>query len=521
MNAPGRPGWTLAFTRLSTSQKLILVLTIALMPLGAVALLVSLQSARTADKQRRVDVEIAATEAARKLNAELASDIVALSQAANGLDLDPKGVGPCARLNAQLASNPMRHTPVALFGIGSWPVCTSNKITDQRPVVVLADFQPVFRRTGDVVDLVVPSRGGTSIAIARYSRAKLASFAKPSGFTLPYRMTLDIDGGNVDMEDPLDAHPLARTESATVPVGISTLSLTMSVAGAAIGVTEALLAFLPILMWAAALLVGYYVVDRFLVRPLKALRAAVANYEPGSARITLSETPATEIRELETSFTAFADRLAERERELEVALADQVKLTREVHHRVKNNLQVIASLINLHARGETAVGAQLAYAAIQRRVDALAIVHRNHYAELENSAGIDFKALIGELVANFRSNTGQSTAAPVVTVSSIAAMVGQDTAMPLAFLFTEVTEIALLSNPSTPISIHVQTAVLPTSACLEIRSASLRHRDVAKYEASLRIVDALGRQLRSTVKYDVDHGRYSVLFPVLSETTGR
>ena len=81
----------------------LLVLTIALMPLGAVALLVSLQSARTADKQRRVDVEIAATEAARKLSAELTSDIVALSQAANGLDLDPQGVGPCARLNAQLA----------------------------------------------------------------------------------------------------------------------------------------------------------------------------------------------------------------------------------------------------------------------------------------------------------------------------------------------------------------------------------------------------------------------------------
>jgi two-component sensor histidine kinase len=254
---------------------------------------------------------------------------------------------------------------------------------------------------------------------------------------------------------------------------------------------------------------------------LKALRAAVIDYEPGSARITLSETPATEIRELEASFTAFADRLAERERDLEVALADQVKLTREVHHRVKNNLQVIASLISLHARGETTAGAQLAYAAIQRRVDALAIVHRNHYAELEKSTGIDAKALIGELVANFQSNAGQSSTAPVVTITSIAAMVAQDTAMPLAFLFTEVTEIALFSNSATPISIHVQAANSPTMARLEISSASLQHRDVAKHEVSLRIVEALGRQLRSTVEYDVDHGRYSVFFPVLSGTSGR
>lgn len=521
MGLSGRPGWTRSFIRLSTSQKLMLVLTIALMPLGAVALLLSLQSARTADRQRRVDVQIAATEAARKLSAELTSDIVALSQAANGLDLDPSGKGPCARLNTQLATNPLRHAPAALFGVGSSPICKSKRISDQRPVVTLTDTQPVFRRTGDVVDLIVPSRGGTSVAIAQYSRARLASFAKPSGFTLPYRMALDIDGGNVEMEDTLDTHPGTRTESATVPVGISNVSLTMSVAGAAINGTEALLAFLPILMWAAAVLVGYYVVDRFLVRPLKALRAAVGSYEPGSARITLSETPATEIRELETSFTAFADRLAEREHELEIALADQVKLTREVHHRVKNNLQVIASLISLHARGETAAGAQLAYAAIQRRVDALAIVHRNHYAELELSAGIDVKALIGELVANFRSNAAQSSTAPVVSVASIAAMVRQDTAMPLAFLFTEVTEIALFSNPDAPIAIRMQATESAATLCLEISSASLQHRDATKHEASLRIVDALGRQLRSTVEYDVDQGRYSVHFPVLPTTSGR
>jgi two-component sensor histidine kinase len=182
---------------------------------------------------------------------------------------------------------------------------------------------------------------------------------------------------------------------------------------------------------------------------------------------------------------------------------------------------VIASLINLHARGETTIGAQLAYAAIQRRVDALAIVHRNHYAELEKNAGIDVKALIGELVANFRSNAGQSSTAPVVTVSTIAAMVGQDTAMPLAFLFTEVTEIALFSDPAAPISIHIHAAESPAMARLEIRSASLRERDATKHEASLRIVDALGRQLRSHVIYENTNGQYSVIFPLISVTSGQ
>jgi two-component system, sensor histidine kinase PdtaS len=77
---------------------------------------------------------------------------------------------------------------------------------------------------------------------------------------------------------------------------------------------------------------------------------------------------------------------------------------REVHHRVKNNLQVVASLLNLHARGAKTEDASAAYASIQRRVDALAVVHRNHYAELEENRGVALKPLISELGANLRAN---------------------------------------------------------------------------------------------------------------------
>jgi two-component system, sensor histidine kinase PdtaS len=516
MHPDSRRGWTSYFARLSTSQKLILVLTLALMPLGAIALFASLQSARTADAQRRADVQVATTEAARKLGAELGSDILALDTAVRALEASPDAREPCARLNALLAGNPMRHVPVALFGASSSPVCASRTIDHMRPYTALADAKPAIRRSGDFLDIVVPSPGGSSVAVARYNMARLASFARPSGFSLPYRMTLDADAGVLDLANNLGDTVLPRTESATVSVGIDQLALTITVPAAAFGATEALLAFLPILMWAAAVAVGYYVVDRFLVRPLKALRAAVGSYEPGSSRLTLSETPATEIRELETSFAAFADRLAERERDVEIALADQVKLTREVHHRVKNNLQVIASLISLHARGKTAPEAQLAYAAIQRRVDALAIVHRNHYAELEKSLGIDVKSLVGELVANFRANAGQNGTAPAVTVASAPLTVAQDTAMPLAFLFTEITEMALFADAAAPIAIEVAQSDQPGTACLSVTAASLAERKVAAGDASLRIVEALARQLRSSLDYEAATGRYSISFPTIA-----
>src|SRR3546814_3602585 len=61
--------------------------------------------------------------------------------------------------------------------------------------------------------------------------------------------------------------------------------------------------------------------------------------------------PSQEIRELGEAFRTISRTVALHEADLAEGLIRQTKLTREVHHRVKNNLQVISSLINFHARG--------------------------------------------------------------------------------------------------------------------------------------------------------------------------
>ena len=74
-----------------------------------------------------------------------------------------------------------------------------------------------------------------------------------------------------------------------------------------------------------------------------------------------------------------ADSIASHEAELQSALHEQKRLTREVHHRVKNNLQIVSSLLSIQGRETANSEVSRAYATVQARVAALAIVHRWMY----------------------------------------------------------------------------------------------------------------------------------------------
>ena len=102
-----------------------------------------------------------------------------------------------------------------------------------------------------------------------------------------------------------------------------------------------------------------------------------------------------------------------------------------------------------------------------------------------------------------------------MTVAVPALTVGQDTATPLAFLFTEIAEMALFADPSAPVAIAVTLGGEKLTARLSITSRSLTRRKIAATDASLRIVDALARQLRSQLEYDGNVGRYAVSFTLI------
>src|SRR3546814_108931 len=111
------------------------------------------------------------------------------------------------------------------------------------------------------------------------------------------------------------------------------------------------------------------------------------------------------------------------------------------------NLQVISSLINFHARGARSAEVVTAYASIQRRVDALAVVHRNHFAEMEENRGLSLRSVIGELSSNIRATAPDESARMGIVLDVEPFLISQDAAIAVAFIITEIVELAMLCTP--------------------------------------------------------------------------
>lgn len=126
----------------------------------------------------------------------------------------------------------------------------------------------------------------------------------------------------------------------------------------------------------------------------------------------------------------------ETERELAASLDEKSVLLKEVHHRVKNNLQIVVSLLALQ-RG--AVGSPEAHEALrdsENRVTSMSMVHELLYRE-DLYSTVDLRAYLGELAGAIVLQDGQSDRQISVTYDLVSRHVDLATAVPLGLITTE------------------------------------------------------------------------------------
>ncbi|NLG77592.1 MAG: hypothetical protein GX535_15280 [Xanthomonadaceae bacterium] len=194
----------------------------------------------------------------------------------------------------------------------------------------------------------------------------------------------------------------------------------------------------PFLMWALAIAVVWFGIEHLVVRWITYLERITSAYASGRHGVRperVSAAPA-EIRSLGETFSRMADLISSRESELRDSLAQKELLVREIHHRVKNNLQLVMSLLNLHARRIRDPRAEEAFAEARSRINALATLHRRLY-ESESLQEIDLHWFLEDLCAELRRG-GLSRGRNVeLVVESPSEVIGPELAVPLGLLVTE------------------------------------------------------------------------------------
>ncbi len=206
--------------------------------------------------------------------------------------------------------------------------------------------------------------------------------------------------------------------------------------------------YIPLVMIGLAvaivLLASWLGADRWCVKPLRYIQDFADKVARGEdIRLEQNRHWAPELASVGAGVTAMAEAIASREAELRAGLEQRDHMLREIHHRVKNNLQMISSLLNLQAGEIRSPRIRRFFGDAQNRVLTLSILHRHLY-ERSSWSLVDFQQFISDLVRQIsvgRGNAGRPI--PRYHIRAPIMAVGPDTAIPIGLIVTEAVGIAL------------------------------------------------------------------------------
>jgi len=126
----------------------------------------------------------------------------------------------------------------------------------------------------------------------------------------------------------------------------------------------------------------------------------------------------------------------EADEKIKAQLREKEVLLKEIHHRVKNNLQIISSLLSLQSmyiKDKQALGM---FKESQNRVKSMALIHEKLY-QSKDIARIDFAEYIRNLVGNLIRSYNASPAMVRLNIDADNVSLGIDTAIPCGLIINE------------------------------------------------------------------------------------
>jgi two-component sensor histidine kinase len=225
-----------------------------------------------------------------------------------------------------------------------------------------------------------------------------------------------------------------------------------------------------------------YAKGRFSVRPVQAMKA-----------------PA-EIRVLARTLDELAGSIVTRDAALTASLEEKDALMREIHHRVKNNLQIISSLLSMQQRALTDPASRAAVGDTRQRISALALIYRTLY-QSDDLRYADARVFLTELIGQLVSSEAGSGQVVTSSVEADSLVVDPDKLAPLALWLVEaVTNAQKHAFPGRRGELKVRFVVNGDTSVLEVQDDGPGVSETFRAGVGHTLMGAFAKQLRGTVE---------------------
>lgn len=211
-------------------------------------------------------------------------------------------------------------------------------------------------------------------------------------------------------------------------------------------------------------------------------------------------------------------RVEERTQSLRATAQQKALLLHEVEHRVKNNLQLISSLIQFQARRAEDPAVKAALREVQERVSAVSTVHRRLF-QTEDAARFDVAQFLRDLADDLVGRTRRDDIRVEFDLPPVTAAAAK--AAPLALLVNEIMAQALNGGfpPGRPGTLRLRLRPGPDSFAIEVSDDGVA--SVAEVQRAVAgptgIVEILRRQLGASLEWRDNHPGVTALITLPME----
>ena len=218
------------------------------------------------------------------------------------------------------------------------------------------------------------------------------------------------------------------------------------------------------------------------------------------------------------------------ENKLKKSLEEKEILLKEIHHRVKNNLQIISSLLNLQSRYINDEEMLDIYKESQNRVKSMAIIHEKLY-QSEDLARIDFGDYVRSLVLDLFNSYGVDKSSTELDIKIEDILLDINTAIPCGLIVNElVTNSIKHGFPSNRSLVTDESSEVNKIAVSIIKEDNFYNMSVYDNgigfpkdldfqntdSLGMQLVISLTSQLRGTVELERDNGTlFRIIFKEL------